>query len=419
MISLYDECKSFTPRRIERPRSAAEVSEAVTRAAQAGLRVRPMGLGYSWSEQTFTDDVSLRMDAMRHRCRIDGSTGRVTVDAGVRIGDMTRALAARGLCLPSLAFLPEMTAGGAVATATHGTNHRAGTISDFVTALDIVVASGEVKHFSPATVSPEEMRAARVAVGMLGVITRVEFQAVEMPWVRFAQYDLALDDFMRDRGAIFAEYDHIWAHWTLGADRVRIDCLAKSMTPAPDAHPYVNYRNAVWLKGPRSPLKDALKPAWHLYQDFRRPHIPVTRAQSPAEARTSMQYAVPNRDWEAVVAAIRASGFARDNAGQIMEMKFVQGNDLSFLGPNAGQDAVCFNVYWMVPRDALMVVLLPFEDIMLSFNARPHWGKDHRRPDAGYLARALPDWPAFETVRKRLDPDDMFLSVSPISGRTA
>lgn len=411
MVSLYDGCKSFSPARVIYARSVDDISNAIVVAAGSGLALRPMGLGYSWSEHSFTSGISLHLAPMRSFCHVDREKKTVTVDAGVRMGDVTRALARQGLSLPSLAFLPEMTAGGAVATATHGTNGRCGTMSDFVNSMDLVLATGEQRQFRDHAVSTDEMRAARVAVGMLGVITRIEFQAIDMPWVRYTKLELDLDVFMQDRMAILDRYDHVWVHWTLGTNTVIVDCLETRATSREGFYPYVNYRNASWEEKPRSPLKDAIRPAWRMLQDVIRPRLSVTRAKSQSHARTSMQYAVSTTQWEQVVEAIKNSTFAKSNAGQVMEMKFVKGTDRSFLGPNAGQDVVCFNVYWMVPRSELANRLVPFEDLMRGFDARPHWGKDHRSPTRDYMLKAYPQWQQFETVRKTFDKDDVFLTI--------
>ncbi len=64
----------------------------------------------------------------------------------------------------------------------HGTSAHWGTISDFVQSLTMVLASGEVKKIDRQS-APEEMRAASVAVGSLGVIVELELQAISMPWV--------------------------------------------------------------------------------------------------------------------------------------------------------------------------------------------------------------------------------------------
>src|SRR5205807_1963818 len=155
-------------------------------ATSAGLRVRAMGFGNSWAAHVVTPDVLVNLCKLNRIHTIDTVNKTVVVDAGVRLGNLTRALAERSLSLPSLSFLPDVTIGGAVATATHGTSPNWGTLSDFVRSMDVVLASGEVKKFGPES-SPDELRAGRVAIGMLGVIVRLELQVVDRPWVRFLQ----------------------------------------------------------------------------------------------------------------------------------------------------------------------------------------------------------------------------------------
>ena len=47
------------------------------------------------------------------------------------------------------------------------------------------------------------------------------------------------------------------------------------------------------------------------------------------------------------------------------------------------------------------------EEIMRSFDGRPHWGKLHFR-EAADLRPAYPRWDDFAAVRAKLDPDGRF-----------
>ena len=66
---------------------------------------------------------------------IDPNHVAISVKAGV-------TLAAHGLSLPSLSFLSDATVSGAVATATHGTSPKWGTLSDFVRSMKLLYAIG-------------------------------------------------------------------------------------------------------------------------------------------------------------------------------------------------------------------------------------------------------------------------------------
>ena len=172
-----------------------DVSNAVAAAGRSRLKVRAFGNGYSQGPEIVTDDVAIRLGGLKRIGRLDPVTKTVVVGAGVRIGDLTRFLAESGLSLPSLPFLTECSIGSAVATATHGTSPRWGTVSDFVQSLTMVLASGEIRKIDRSS-APEEWRAANVAVGWLGIIVELELQAIAMPWVRFEELSMTVDDFL-------------------------------------------------------------------------------------------------------------------------------------------------------------------------------------------------------------------------------
>jgi L-gulono-1,4-lactone dehydrogenase len=122
----------------------------------------------------------------------------------------------------------------------------------------------------------------------------------------------------------------------------------------------------------------------------------------------SMQYALPTSQIEIAIDRIRDSTFASQNKGRIVEMKFLKGQDLSYLGPNCDGDAVGFNLWWLVDEPTKLTVFDSFEETMKGMKARPHWGKFHTPPSVDYMQAAYPRWAEFEAVRKRHDPTGMF-----------
>jgi len=374
-ISTYDKFSTFSPKYVVECKLAEDVRRAVAEASASGLRVRPMGMGLSWAPHVQTSDVCLATTGLNLIHHVDVGRKTITADAGARLGDVSHELALHGLSLPSLSFFPEVTIGGAIATATHGTSHKWGSLSDFVLSMDIVLASGELKRLGPES-PPEELQAARVAIGMLGVIVRVELQAVAMPWVRFVKLSMDLPAFIRNRQLIMNTYEHIWVHWKLGTEEVKIECLETSPEPKPDFHRYVDYRNGCWAPPPI--LKSFLQPGWRRLREVFRGKRSVTesivnsylREQSPTDAWVSMQYSVPARQMETIIDRIRASDVFTTCAGRIVEMKFLKGEPLFFLGPNADGDAVLFNVWWLVKRNTRATVLRPFEEITQRLHAR-------------------------------------------------
>ena len=245
VLKAHSEFLSFQPRRVVECASMEDVSNAVAAAARAGWKVRAFGNGYSQGPEIFVDDVAIRLKALNRVRKLDPVTKRVVLDGGVRIGDLTRFLAGAGLSLPSLPFLTECSIGAAVATATHGTSPRWGTVSDSVQSLTIVLPSGEVKKIDLSS-TLDERRAANVAVGWLGIVVEVELQAIAMPLVRFEELSMTIDDFLVRLPNLTQRYEHIWGHWTLGADTVVLKCLETSVEREKEFRPYVAGEEPYW-----------------------------------------------------------------------------------------------------------------------------------------------------------------------------
>ncbi|HWY80521.1 MAG TPA: FAD-binding protein [Roseiarcus sp.] len=410
-LKAYGDFLSYRPRTVVECASVEDVSNAVVAAGRSGHKVRAFGNGYSQGPEIIVDDVAIRLSGLNRVRRLDPVTSRVIVEGGVRIGDLTRLLAGSGLSLPSLPFLTECSIGAAVATATHGTSPRWGTVSDFVQSMTVVLPSGEVKTID-STSTPEERRAANVAVGWLGIIVEVELQAMAMPWVRFEELSMTIDEFLARMPNLAERYEHMWGHWSLGADTAVLRCLETSVEPQKGFRPYVSGNGPYWgdenLKstGVRR-AKAALRRIANYHPALKRAAKSV-RGERPQEVGVTMQYSVGASQAPLAIERLRTSDFAKLNPGRVVEMKFLKASEQSYLGPNSGQDAVLFNTYWFVDEAVKLTVFDLFEDVMTRLGGRPHWGKLHKRQDIEYLRRVYPEWDKFETVRAKFDPDQIF-----------
>ena len=145
----WAECVRFGSGDIVSPGSAAELASAVA----AARHCRVVGSGHSFSPivDCATDDngsgggsdntlVSLAYMSRVHG--IDADRMTVAVDGGATLGSVCRYLAARGAALANLPSFPQLTVGGALATATHGSGRMHRNLASQVAALELVVADG-------------------------------------------------------------------------------------------------------------------------------------------------------------------------------------------------------------------------------------------------------------------------------------
>ena len=189
------------PERIARPGSEEELSELV-----AGARaVRAVGSGHSFTDIACTDGLMVDMSRMGRVLSVEGED--VTVEAGVTLHALGEELAARGLALENQGDIDAQTLAGALSTGTHGTGARFGNLSSRVVGMRIVTGSGE-----PVDVrGGDELLAARVGLGALGVISRVTVRCVPAFTIHRVDEPRPLDDVLPRLDALVDGADHFEA----------------------------------------------------------------------------------------------------------------------------------------------------------------------------------------------------------------
>jgi FAD/FMN-containing dehydrogenase len=166
----------FHPQQIIAPASETEILELLSRHPR---RVRVVGSRHAWSPLIQTDDVLLdlrRLSSVQVVSSTDG-TVHVRAQGGCPIWKVLEALNEHGLTLPAVGLITAQTIAGAISTGTHGSGRSS--ISHYVQQLRLACydESGEVPRI--VTISGgDELRAARCALGLMGIILEVTFTAV-------------------------------------------------------------------------------------------------------------------------------------------------------------------------------------------------------------------------------------------------
>jgi glycolate oxidase len=166
---------------VVRPRSTAEVAAVVRACAAHGRPLVPRGAGTGLSGGANAVDgcVVLTTERMREIVEIDDAERLAVVQPGVVNDDLRAAAAERGLWYPpDPASSPWSTLGGNVATNAGGLCCvKYGVTRDYVLALEVVTASGEVVRVGRRTakgVAGYDLAGLMVgSEGTLGVITEI------------------------------------------------------------------------------------------------------------------------------------------------------------------------------------------------------------------------------------------------------
>lgn len=152
------------------PRSEEEVLELLHRFR--GQKIRARGSLHSWSRVAMTDEVSVDLSHLNDvKIVSEGDPPTAEVGAGATIRDILDQLNQYGLTLPSLGLITEQTLAGATSTATHGSGRHC--LSHFIRKMRIATYDHNGDPHIREVTSPDELNAARCALGTMGLITSI------------------------------------------------------------------------------------------------------------------------------------------------------------------------------------------------------------------------------------------------------
>ncbi|CAK0767252.1 decaprenylphospho-beta-D-ribofuranose 2-oxidase [Gammaproteobacteria bacterium] len=147
------------------PLSVTQCVEVVTSASNIVAR----GLGRSYGDSGLGATV-LDTRYLNHFLDFDQATGLLTCAAGVTLDDILRVFVPRGWFLAVTPGTRFVTIGGAIASDVHGKSHHiAGSFSDHVTAMELLLGNGE-RVTTSLTDKPDLFHATCGGMGLTGVI---------------------------------------------------------------------------------------------------------------------------------------------------------------------------------------------------------------------------------------------------------
>jgi FAD/FMN-containing dehydrogenase len=167
------------PFKVYLPRSTEEVVRAVREAAAAGERLIVRGSGHSSNGLVTAEGGAVLLTELMDRVvEIDERAGTCTMQAGVRLGDVDRRLAERGLGLKVVGDHGDLTAGGfASVGGISPASHRFGLFADTVSELEYVDFAGEVHRCGR---TDPAFRRILAGLGRHGVITELTVEVLRI-----------------------------------------------------------------------------------------------------------------------------------------------------------------------------------------------------------------------------------------------
>jgi len=406
------------PARIERPTDRGNLVEAVKRATDAGLTVRAVGAGHSFTDAACTGGVLLEMDRLNRVLEVDRGAGLVKVEAGIGLRALSETIWGHGLALENLGDIDRQTISGAVSTATHGTGSRFRNLSSQIEAMELVLPDGTLLDVS-STSEPELLPAVRVGLGALGVIATVTLRAVPAFSVRRTDSPKPLSETLEVIQDLADGSDHfefyVFPHTDVALLRQseRTDESPQPRNRALEFGQEIVLEN--WLMdgiarmGRRLPARIPRLSRFvssQVGKSTKMDRSYLVYASRRLVRFTEMEYAIPRRHAaEAAARALEAAERADPPVGFPIEVRFVAADD-SMLSPAHDRDT-CYIAVHQYQGMAWESYFRAVEAIMDEYGGRPHWGKRHFQT-AATLRERYPHWDDFLAARSRLDPEGSF-----------
>ncbi|ANB13982.1 D-arabinono-1,4-lactone oxidase [Sugiyamaella lignohabitans] len=230
------------------PRTAEEIRDAVVEAKRLNKTLMLTGSGHSPSTLTMSDEWIMNLDIFNKVLSIErhesGKFADVTVEAGIRIYQLTEILAAEGLAIQNLGSISEQSAAGIISTGTHGSSAYHGLVSEQIVKFTLLCsgkADPETIECSPGD-NLDLFRAGLLSVGKLGIITHVTLRVVPAYNLKSRQQIVSFDRFVDELWPTVwtsSEFIRVW--WYPYSDRCVLWRADKCKQEEPLREPINNF----------------------------------------------------------------------------------------------------------------------------------------------------------------------------------
>jgi xylitol oxidase len=407
---------TYAARGLHYPETVEQVQELV----YSSSRLKVLGSRHSFNDIADTQGDLISLDHFDRLLATDRQRNTVTVDAGVRYGQICSELHREGYALYNLASLPHISVAGACATATHGSGEGNGNLATAVSAMELVTAGGEVVVLSrdPDGGDGEPFRGAVVGLGALGVVTKLTLDTVPTFTMRQDVYEnLPLAQLEEHFDEIESSAYSVSLFTDCRSDRVNQVWLKRRIRGAganaggAELELEREWFGATLAQTHLHPIGSlsaescteqmGIPGPWH----ERLPHFRMDFTPSSGEELQS-EYLVPRRH---AVTALLAINRMRDRVApllQISEVRTIAADDL-WMSTCYEQASVAIHFTWKKNWPEVRKLLPLIEAELSPLNARPHWGKLFTMPPE-QVQSLYPKLQDFERLVTSYDPEGKF-----------
>lgn len=365
------------PSHYDEPNTIGELQVHIENAVSKGLKIRVVGGGFSLSGLVNTNGTLLNLKKFNRILSVDQKNALVHVEAGITIKELNQRLAEHGLALSNQAAIDNLSLGGALACAVHGTGHT-GTLSSFIRRIDLLAADGKI-HTLSSTSDPETFAAASASLGALGIIYAVTLQCEPLFHLQSVDEIWNINDLIHQYQELHENNDFFQFSWNIETGQAVVTRRNRVEIIASEALPETSFK--------------AL----------------VCHTIDPNDKDLFSEIAIPIERLPQVIKKIQ--NFAKHYQTEGIKIadivvRFVEADAHSFLSPAANRSVAYLTM--SIPIECDCDFYKQFEDLLLEDNGRPHWGKTNFLNYEKAVHLYGENLEKFIKVKKRLDPQGIF-----------
>lgn len=397
---------------------------------------------------TENGQIQITMENMNQVVDIDEDAMTVKVQSGMRFNDLNEVLSEHQLAVNMVTELATFTIGGMLGSGTHGSTFqkKSNMIADYVIAMTIVDGLGNVR-----VITGEELNAARVNLGVLGVVVDATIQLepqfkvsakVKGYWNDKNLEDVILDIARDNYSANVAWFPGLGRYTTTLYNEEPLTAKGNDYNAQADVSDFQEYFFGLLFNGlheTRSPTLQCFAASMRYSArdgSYFRSLDTGFKSYKPVGLSHNMQHFTcrePDKCvWDKLPIALQEVAIPFEqlpnwiaDVRKILDnnpktcfplngiyFRFGKASD-SYLGMSAGRDSAFVGIEYTLRKAGAAVpkhyfVNLEIEQMSLrKYGARPHWGKNSVAIFEDMPSR-FPNWDKFIAFKEKVDPHNVF-----------
>lgn len=340
-------------------------------------KLRVLGTRHSFNSIADSDSLLVSSAALNRILSLDRTKNTVTVEAGIKYGELCGYLQENGYALHNLASLPHISIAGACATATHGSGIFNGSLATGVTGIEFINGRGELICLTREN-DGELFCGAIVNLGSLGMVTSLTLAL--QPAFTMQQWvfrEMPVGELEKNFSAImsagysvslFTDWknetiNQVWIKSKSGKNKLSLSGFYGAKPASGNLHPLeeLSPENCTDQLGLEGPWYDRLP---HFKMGF----TPSSGTELQTEYFIPFEFA-----WQGFKAIEKLNAKISPHL-YVSEIRSIAADDL-WMSPFYKKTSVAFHFTWKQNWNEVKALLPVIEEVLEPFIPLPHWGK--------------------------------------------